>query len=269
MQLENFTPEFKQHRATINWIGFGNLYIKEVKRFINVGFQTVASPVVLTLLFLAIFALALGKAVQMVAGFSFIVFLAPGLMVMSMVQNAFANTSSSIMIAKLQGTIVDVLMTPLSVTEILAAYLLAGATRGLLVGLASYIGIIIFVDVPVMHIGWILVFSILSSFMLASLGFIGGIWSEKFDHMAAITHFIITPLSFLSGTFYQIERLPEPFYTIAHFNPFFYMIDGFRGGFLGVFESPPMLSMMILLISNIALLFLAWMMVKSGYKLKG
>ncbi|MFK7866911.1 MAG: ABC transporter permease [Alphaproteobacteria bacterium] len=252
----------------VNWVGFYSLYLKEVKRFINVGVQTVAAPVITTLLFLAIFSLALGKAVQMVGGVPFIHFLAPGLIVMTMSQNAFANTSSSMVISKVQGNIVDVLMPPISPIEFVMAYALAGTTRGLLVGLVSYIGIAIFVAVPVDNIWVIFLFGFLSSMMLSLLGLVSGIWSDKFDHMAAITNFIITPFSFLSGTFYMIQQLPEPFYTIAHYNPFFYMIDSFRGGFLGFTESPASRAFMILTMVNIGLILLAWILVKRGYKLK-
>ena len=254
--------------GAVNWIGAYSLYRKEVMRFFNIAVQTVAAPVVTTLLFLAIFTLALGKAVQTVGGVPFTYFLAPGLIVMTMVQNAFANNSSSMVIGKVQGNIVDVLMPPISPTEFVFAYAMAGITRGMLVGLVSYIAIAVFIDVPVTYPLLILLFSFLASLMLSLLGLIAGIWSDKFDHMAAITNFVITPFSFLSGTFYQIERLPEPFVTIAYFNPFFYMIDAVRGGFLGQVESSFLSAFIVLTTVNIALAIWAWWLVKTGYKLK-
>lgn len=252
----------------VNWIGWRSLYHKEVRRFLNVATQTVFAPVVTTLLFLAIFTLALGGAVETVHGVPFSVFLAPGLIVMAMVQNAFANTSSSLVISKVQGNIVDVLMPPINSVELVTAYALAGATRGIVVGLSTGLCMWIFVPFPISNVGLILFFAVGASLMLSLIGIIAGIWSDKFDHMAAITNFVITPFAFLSGTFYSIERLPEPFLTAAHFNPFFYMIDGFRSGFIGVSDAPTWLGMTVLTAVNVILAVIAWRMVASGYKLK-
>lgn len=254
--------------GTVNWIGWRSLYMKEVRRFLNVATQTVMAPVVTTLLFLAIFTLALGRAVETVNGVPFAVFLAPGLIVMAMVQNAFANTSSSLVISKLQGNIVDVLMPPINPVEFVSAYALAGVTRGLVVGLSTGLCMWIFVPFEIANAGLIVYHAVGASLMLSLIGIIGGIWAEKFDHMAAITNFVITPFAFLSGTFYSIERLPEPFYTIAFFNPFFYMIDGFRSGFIGVSDAPAWLGMSIMLGINALLAVAAWRMVATGYKLK-
>ncbi len=252
----------------INWIGAGYLYLKEVRRFLNVFTQTVAAPVITTLLFLAIFTLALGRAVETVNGISFSVFLAPGLIIMAMAQNSFANTSSSLVISKVQGNIVDVLLPPISPFEFVAAYALGGVTRGMLVGLATGITMAFFVDLSIHNIFFIVYHAFMASMMLSLLGVIGGIWSEKFDHIAAVTNFIITPFSFLSGTFYSIERLPEPFYTFAHFNPFFYMIDGFRYGFIGHSDSAPFVGVLVMVGVNTALFLWAWRWARSGYKLK-
>ncbi|RED48118.1 ABC transporter permease [Aestuariispira insulae] len=252
----------------INWIGLWNLYLKEVRRFLNVFTQTVAAPVVTTLLFLAIFSLALGRAVETVNGTAFATFLAPGLIIMAMAQNAFANTSSSIVISKIQGNIVDVLMPPISAGEFVAAYVLGGVTRGVLVGLVTGLGMSAFVELPFAHPGFILFHAVSSSMMLALLGMLGGIWSEKFDHIAAVTNFVITPFSFLSGTFYSISRLPEPFYSAAYFNPFFYMIDGFRFGFIGQSDANPLLGLAVMTGVNVALWLVAWRMTARGYKLK-
>lgn len=254
--------------GAVNWVGFRELYLKEVRRFLKVFTQTVAAPVVTTLLFLAIFSLALGRAVTQVNGVDFPVFLAPGLITMAMVQNAFANTSSSITIAKIQGSIVDVLMPPISPGEMVAAYALGGVTRGLLVGTVCWAIMSLFVPLTIHNIGFIVFFAIMASLMLSLMGILGGIWADKFDQMAAVTNFVITPFAFLSGTFYSIDRLPEPFYALAHFNPFFYMIDGFRYGVIGRSDTDPFVGVFVLIGVNVVLWAIAWRMVKTGYKLK-
>lgn len=254
--------------GAVNWVGVWTLFIKEVRRFLNVYTQTIAAPVVTTLLFLAVFALALGRAVETVGGVPFLNFLAPGLMVMAMVQNAFANTSSSIVISKVQGNIVDVLMPPLTAHELTFGYAMGGAVRGMLVGLVTGLAMWVFVPVRIHDPLAVLYFALMGSLMLSLLGAIGGIWSEKFDHIAAVTNFVVTPLSFLSGTFYSIERLPETGRVIAHFNPFFYMIDGFRYGFIGYSDSPVLLGMAVLLGVNLLLWLLCQRMFALGYRLK-
>lgn len=256
-----------------NWLGFYTLYLREVRRFWKVAMQTLFAPIVTTLLFYAVFALALGGNHRIVDNpnfhnINFMVFLAPGLIMMGMVQNAFANTSSSLIIAKVQGNIVDILMPPLSNFEIAGAITLGGMTRGLLVGLGIGSAIYIFVQYPITHPAVILFFALNACFMLSIIGVLGGIWADKFDHMATITNFIITPASFLSGTFYSIEKLPEFWQTVVHFNPFFYMIDGFRYGFIGASDAAPMLGGAILLSTNIILATLTMLLLKSGYKLK-
>lgn len=257
-----------RHIGAVNWLGLWTLYQKEVRRFLNVATQTIAAPVVTTLLFLAVFTLALGRAVEVVNGVPFAEFLAPGLVMMSMVQNAFANTSSSLVIAKIQGNIVDVLMPPLSPAELTAGFAMGGTTRGLIVGAATVTGMTFFVDVSVQHPFFILFHAFAASLMLSLLGMLGGIWSEKFDHMAAVTNFVITPFAFLSGTFYSIKRLPEAFQTVAHFNPFFYMIDGFRYGFTGASDTTPILGVAVMTGVDAALLLIAWRLFAIGYKLK-
>jgi ABC-2 type transport system permease protein len=252
----------------VNWRGLWELYLKEVRRFTKVWLQTIAAPLVTSLLFLAIFALALGRAVQDVGGVPFIEFLAPGLIMMTMVQNAFANTSSSVIISKVQGNIVDVLMPPISAGELTVAFAAGGMTRGIVVGLAVTAGMAFFVDLHVHNWGYIIFHAIGASLMLALLGLLAGVWSDKFDHMAAVTNFIITPLSFLSGTFYSVERLPENFQAFAHFNPFFYMIDGFRYGFLGHEDALPGIGLAVVAGTNIALLAGCYAMIRAGYKLK-
>ncbi len=255
--------------GAVNWRGAWELYVKEVRRFLKVYLQTIAAPIVTTLIFLAIFALALGRDVtRHVPGVTFTEFLVPGLVMMAMVQNAFANTSSSVIISKVQGNIVDVLMPPLSSAEILAAYALGGLSRGLIVGVAVLAAMAVFATVHVHDLGYILFHAVAASLMLSLLGIMAGIWADKFDHMAAVTNFIITPLSFLSGTFYSIDRLPENLQIIAHLNPFFYMIDGFRYGFLGHEDALPVLGLVVVGLTNVALLWATYRMLKSGYKLK-
>ncbi|MGE4562325.1 MAG: ABC transporter permease [Rhodospirillales bacterium] len=251
-----------------NWIGLWTLYMREVRRFFKVYTQTLLAPVVTTLLFLAIFSLALGDATRSVGGVPFMVFLAPGLIMMSIAQNAFANTSSSIVIAKIQGNIVDTLMPPFTAHELTLGIALGGATRGICVGVATGIGMSLFVNFSIHNVLFILYHAVMASLMLSLLGTIGGIWSEKFDHIAAVTNFVITPLSFLSGTFYSIQRLPEAVQIAAHLNPFFYMIDGFRYGFIGHADGSLMGGVVAMAGINIALWSLCTWMFASGYKLK-
>ena len=251
-----------------NWRGLWTLYLKEVRRFMKVYTQTIAAPLVTTLLFFAIFTLALGGAVKVVNGVPFAEFLAPGLVMMAITQNAFANTSSSLVISKVQGNIVDMLMPPLSPWELTLGYSLAGATRGLVVGFACVIGAAFFAPVSIHDPLRILFFGFSAALTLSLIGVIGGIWSEKFDHIAAVTNFVVTPFAFLSGTFYSVERLPGVWCDLAHINPFFYMIDGFRSGFIGVSDADPLLGAAVMTGLNIALFALAWRMFARGYKLK-
>jgi ABC-2 type transport system permease protein len=252
----------------INWIGLWTLYQKEVWRFLKVGTQTVAAPVVTTLLFLAVFVLAMGRGGTMVGDVPFMEFLAPGLVMMAITQNAFANTSSTLMIGKVQGNIVDVLMPPLGPGELLLAWAGGGVTRGLFVGTAAAIAMWLVVPFALPHPGFALFFAVAGSLMLALLGVLGGLWAEKFDHLSAMTNFVITPLAFLSGTFYSVERLPEAWRFIAHLNPFFYMIDGFRYGFIGHADGDLATGIAVLSLINLVLWFLVDGLVRRGYRLK-
>lgn len=252
----------------INVIGLWTLYAKEVRRFLKVMTQTVLAPVMTTLVFLAIFTLALGANRPAVEGVAFIAFLGPGLMVMAIIQNAFANTSSSIMIAKVQGNIVDYLMPPLSAGELLFGVVMGGVTRGMLVGLVVWLGMLPFVAMQPAHLWAVFYFMAMASLMLSILGFLAAIWAEKFDQMAAVTNFVITPLSFLSGTFYSIERLPEVFHGIALANPFFHMIDGVRYGFTDHSDGNIFLGAVFLAVLNASLWLFALRLVRTGYKLK-
>ncbi|QJE74417.1 ABC transporter permease [Aerophototrophica crusticola] len=254
--------------GAVNWVGFQTLVRKEVRRFLKVWVQTIAAPVVTTLLFYAVFALALGGVVRTVGGVPYMEFLAPGLIMMAITQNAFANASSSMLVSKVQGNIVDVLMPPLSATELTLAYVLGGLIRGLLVGVVTWAAIALVVPLPVLHPGYILFHAVAAATLLALLGLIGGIWADKFDHMAAVTNFVVTPLAFLSGTFYSIESVPPTFHFLAHLNPFFYFIDGFRYGFIGLTDGTLGTGILVMLGANLVLGFAAWRMIAKGYKLK-
>ena len=254
--------------TTSNWIGVWTLYEREVRRFVKVYAQTLIAPVVTTLLFLAVFALALGPDRSEIAGIPFIEFLAPGLVMMAVAQNAFANTSSSIVISKIQGNIVDTLMPPLTAHELTLAFALGGATRGVAVGILTMLAMAPFAEIGVAHLGFALFHLVAASLLLSLIGVAGGIWSEKFDHIAAVTNFVVTPLAFLSGTFYSLDALPEAFVRIALLNPFFYMIDGFRYGLIGYADGSPGMGIGVLVGANAALWFACWRMFATGYKLK-
>ncbi len=251
-----------------NLIGFITLYKKETMRFLNVLTQTLLAPAITTMLFYVIFAVALGRRVIEINSVDFAQFLAPGLICMSILQNAFANTSSSLLISKVQGNIVDILMPPLSEIELTLAFALGGITRGVLVGLVVALTIYSFVAVSLESLFCLVYFTLSSALLLSLLGIVCGIWSQKFDHMAGITNFIITPLTFLSGTFYSIESLPSFWQFLALLNPFFYMIDGFRYSILGVHDSNIFYGGCLLAFLNFFLIFICIMIFKRGYKLK-
>ena len=249
-------------------LGLLTLYLREVRRFMKIPGQTVVAPAITTMLFMAVFALALGRAVTDVAGVPFLVFLAPGLVMMAMLQNAFANSSSSLIIAKVQGNIVDLLMPPLGALELLAGLALGAATRGLAVGLFVLLVMQAFVVLPPVHIAAVLYFAVMACLMMALMGLLVGIWAEKFDQIAALTNFFVTPLTFLSGTFYSIERLPESLQFLAHINPFFYAIDGFRYGFTGHADGSLLAGVLVLAGFVTALAAIAWVLLARGYRLK-
>ncbi len=265
--MTDSTPRVR-HFGAVNWLGFWTLYMREVRRFLKVGMQTVAAPVVTTLIFLAIFLLALGGQQRHVGDIPYVEFLATGLIMMAMEQNAFANTSSSLMIAKVQGNIVDVLMPPLSPAELTWGFALGGVTRGVLVGVVVAAAMALFVPLPLAAPVCVVFHALASSLLLSLLGLLGGIWADKFDHIAAVTNFVVTPLSFLSGTFYSIERLPPPWHLFALWNPFFYMIDGFRYGFIGRADGPLWLGVVVMLGINVWLPAFCYSLIARGYKLK-
>jgi ABC-2 type transport system permease protein len=254
----------------VNWGGLKTLYIKEVRRFFKVQTQTVWAPAITTLLYLAIFTVALGRGGRTIMGVSFADFIGPGLIVMAMIQNAFANSSFSLLVGKIQGTIVDYLMPPLSTGELIAGLVGAAVTRAFLVGFAVWLAMLLWpgVSVSVRLPLWAFWFGLMGSLMLAFLGLLTSIWAEKFDHAAAVTNFVVTPLSLLSGTFYSVEQLSPAFEALSHANPFFYVISGFRYGFLGQTDSPILVGAVGLLVLNVALWAACYQLLKSGWKIK-
>lgn len=272
--IEKAQPGLGERRfGAVNWFGLWTLLAREVRRFMKVSFQTIFAPVISTLLFLIVFMQAFGRARAEVNGVPYVEFLAPGLIMMAVLTNSFANSSSSIMIGKVQGSIVDVLMPPLSSAELTVAFVVGAAARGLLVGCVTALtsaGFMAFSESPmsIAHIWAIVYFASAAAMMFGMIGVVGGVWADKFDQLAVVTNFIITPLTFLSGTFYAIKKLPEPFLTASHFNPVFYLIDGFRYGFTGVSEAPPLLGVLVTFAITLALSFTCYRLFKSGYKLK-
>ncbi|ARS27201.1 ABC transporter permease [Sphingomonas sp. KC8] len=254
----------------VNWGGLRALYVKEVRRFFKVQLQTIWAPAITTLLFLVIFTVALGGGGRMVMGIHFANFIAPGLIVMGMMQNAFANSSFSLLVGKIQGTIIDYLMPPLSSGEVLVALVAASMTRAVLVGLAVWLAMCFWPGVEVIpqHFWAVVWFGLMGSALLSFLGVLTSIWAEKFDHAAAVTNFVIQPLSLLSGTFYSVEALAPAFQTISHANPFFYVISGFRYGFIGIADSPILIGAVTLLVVNIVLGAVCYALLEKGWKLK-
>ena len=254
----------------VNWGGLQTLYMKEVRRFFKVQLQTIWAPAITTLLFLVIFTVALGGERRIVLGVPFADFIAPGLIIMGMMQNAFANSSFSLLVGKIQGTIVDYLMPPLSPGELLAALTAGAVTRAVLVGGAVWLIMALWpgVHVTPRHLWAVIWFGLLGSAMLAMVGVLTSIWAEKFDHAALIGNFIVGPLALLSGTFYSVDKLSPVFQAISHANPFFYVISGFRYGFLGASDSPIVQGSIILLAINIVLATICYALLRSGWKLK-
>jgi ABC-2 type transport system permease protein len=253
----------------VNMEGLRTLYIKEVRRFFKVQMQTVWAPAITTLLYLAIFTIALGRGGRVVMGVPFANFLAPGLIVMAMIQNAFANSSFSLLVGKIQGNIVDYLMPPLSTGELIAGLIGASVTRAFLVGFAVWLVMLLWpgVSVDVRRPELVLWFGLMGALLLSFLGLLTSIWADKFDHAAAVTNFVVAPLSLLSGTFYSIDSLAPAFRAVSHANPFFYVISGFRFGFLGAADSPILLGALLLFLINLGLGGLCYAMLRQGWKL--
>ena len=260
-------PEPRRYRG-VNWEGLKTLYLREVRRFWKVGMQTVAAPVVTTLLYMLIFVVAMQGAAPPAHGVPFAEFVAPGLVMMAVINNAFANSSSSLIQAKLMGTAPDFLTPPLSPFEQAAGFALGAATRGVFVGTVTGAVVFPFAGLDVAHPWAILYFGLTASFIMVCVGVIAGLWSEKFDQLAAVTNFVIVPMTFLSGTFYLIERLPEPFRTLSHFNPFFYLIDGFRYGFIGHSDGSIAVGAALAGVLAVVMGAVCWLLFRNGWRLK-
>ncbi len=253
-----------------NALGFQTLYLKEVRRFWKVGTQTVLAPVVTTLLYMLVFVVAVGGDRQSVDGITFAQFVSPGLIMMGILNNAFANSSSSLLQAKMFGLTTDFLTPPLAPLEQVLAFSLGALTRGLIVGTVIWLTILFLPGtfLTVRHAWAIVYFAVNASMILGLLGILTGLWSEKFDHIAGITNFVVMPMTFLSGTFFLVDRLPEPFRTISHFNPFFYLIDGFRYGFIGHADGNLTGGAIMAGALTLGLFWLCWRLFKSGWRLK-
>ncbi len=256
--------------GAVNWVGLKTLYMKEVRRFMKVQLQTIWAPAITTLLFLAIFTVALGRGGFQILGVPFADFIAPGLIVMAMIQNAFANSSFGLLVGKVQGTIVDYLMPPLSNAELLVAMVGAAVTRAIFVGFAVWLAMSFWPGVNVVpsHPLAFIYFGIVGSAIVALFGVLTSIWAEKFDHAAAVTNFVIAPLALLSGTFYSIDRLSPTFQAISQANPFFYIISGFRYGFLGRADSDVLTGAIILAVLLIVVAWVTYRVLVSGWKLR-
>ena len=252
----------------MNWIACFTLFRKELSRFAKVWLQTILAPVITALMYLLVFGHVLEGRVEVFDGVSYVAFLIPGLMMMTVIQNAFANTSSSLIQSKVMGSLVFIMLPPFSHLEFFLAYVGAAVMRGLAVGMGVFLLAVFYVDVPVDNIFLILVFAILGSYVMGALGMIAGIWAEKFDQIAAFQSFLIMPLTFLSGVFYSIKSLPPLWYELSKWNPFFYMIDGFRYGFFGQSDQPILTSLAAMLTAAVALTVVVILLLRSGYKLR-
>lgn len=268
MQSPTHFAQGDRRFGRINWLGLQTLARREVLRFLNVWTQTLAAPLVTGGLFLIIFSIAIGPQRGDVMGVPFTTFIAPGILMMTVIQNAFANTSSSLVISKVQGNIVDTLMPPLSAGELVLGYLAGGIARGTIVALCLAMALWLTLGIVPAHPLVALAFVVLGAAFLSALGLLAGIYANKFDQMAAITNFIVTPLAFLSGTFYSVEALPPGLYQVTHMNPVFYLIDGARFGMIGVSDSHPLLGFAVAFGATLAVCLVTWAMFRKGYRLK-
>jgi len=257
-----------ERRFGINWVGVYTLYIKETLRFLSVFGQTIVGPVVTSILFLAVISLALGEDRPNVLGVSFIEFLAPGLIAMQVIQQAFSHSSSSLLMGKVMGNIVDLIGAPLSSAEVTFAVIFASVTRALIITIISILAFSLMIEIEIKNYLIFFIYLFLSSFIMGAAGFIAGLWADKFDHMATVTNFIIVPLSFLSGTFYSVERLPNFLNYLSHYNPFFHMIDGFRYSFINNMDGSFKFGLIYLTIFSILTWLIAFQLYKKGYKIK-
>ena len=258
----------KRRFGLVNWYGTWTLYKKEVLRFLIVWIQTIFSPLISSLLFLLVLSLAIGADRGDILGVPFITFLAPGLISMQVIQQSFSHSSSSFMIGKIQGNILDLLYAPLSAAEVTVSISLAAVTRSVMIAAVSIIVFKLIIKIEITNYLLLVIFTLLSSFILGNIGIIAGLWAEKFDHMATVTNFVIVPLSFLSGTFYSIDRLPEFLQIVSKANPFFYMIDGFRYSFIGQADGSITIGLVYLTILSVVSWFITYLLYKNGYKIK-
>ena len=262
------TPPQPHRYHGVNWIGVQTLYLKEVRRFWKVGAQTVAAPVVTTLLYMMVFVVALKGARPPLHGTPFAEFVAPGLIMMAMLNNSFANASSSLIQAKIMGTATDFLTPPLSPLELTIGFALGAATRGLVVGLVTAVCVLPFAKLGVANLALVLWFGLIACLMMGMVGVFAGLWAEKFDHLSAVQNFVVMPMTFLSGTFYLVESLPAPFDAVSRFNPFFYLIDGFRAGFIGHAEGSVWIGVAMSAGITLVLAWACWAVFRSGWRLK-
>ena len=260
--------QIRIRRFNINWVGAYSLYLKETLRFLNVFGQTIIGPIVTAILFLLVISLAIGNERPDVLGVSFIEFLAPGLIAMQVIQQAFSHSSSSLLMGKIMGNIVDLIGAPLSSGEVSLSIILASITRGVLISVISIIVFSFIIEIEIKNYLIFLTYLFLNGFIMGAAGFIAGLWADKFDHMATATNFIIVPLSFLSGTFYSIDKLPEILSTLSYYNPFFHMIDGFRYSFINNMDGSISFGLIYLSIIAIIIWFIAYLLYKKGYKIK-
>jgi ABC-2 type transport system permease protein len=251
-----------------NWVGLQTLYLKEIRRFWKVGFQTIIGPVVTTLLYMMIFAVAMTGARPALEGVSVAVFVGPGLIMMSIMNNAFQNSSSSLFQSKMNNTTTDFLTPPLSPMELTVGFSAGAMTRGFLVGAVTAAAVWPFSRFGLAHVWAVVYFGVVASVVMSTLGVLTALWSEKFDQLAGVTSFVITPMTFLSGTFYLVDRLPQPFRTISRFNPFFYLIDGFRYGFIGKAEGSLAIGAVFSAVVAVLLVLAVWRMFTTGWRLK-
>ena len=255
-------------RFNINWVGAYTLYLKETLRFLSVFGQTIIGPIVTSILFLSVISLAIGNDRPNVLGVPFIEFLAPGLIAMQIIQQAFSHSSSSLLMGKVMGNIVDLVGAPLSASEVSLSIIFASVTRALFISVISIIIFSIMIEIEIKNYLIFFIYLFLSSFIMGAAGFIAGLWADKFDHMATATNFIIVPLSFLSGTFYSVDRLPDLLSTLSHYNPFFHMIDGFRYAFINNMDGSLKFGLIYLILISIIIWLIAYLLYKKGYKIK-
>ncbi|HEY5105255.1 MAG TPA: ABC transporter permease [Caulobacteraceae bacterium] len=268
MPVQAITPPLPRNYHGANWEGLKTLYLREVRRFWKVGAQTLLAPVVTALLYMLVFVVAVRGAAPPIEGVKFATFVAPGLIMMQILGNAFSNSSSSLLQAKMNGLIGDFITPPLSPAEQVAGFTLGAATRGVLVGAVTAAAVLPFSHLTMAHPWAVAYFGVGAAAIMGMLGLMAAIWSVKFDHIAAVSNFIIMPMTFLSGTFYLVSRLPEPFRTASHYNPFFYLIAGFRYGFIGHADGSLVAGVAMTAALSVLLALICLWMFATGYKMK-